>query len=197
MNGYKQNMKPLSATNRMLIAGVAGLAIGGFAYGSALAPVQADSMSAGEKITIPDEFRTTYEYLGAWAVKGDDDKLGQHVVYASPGTIAAYRKTGKFPDGAVVVKELLKGKTEDLTTGTATSATETYGYFAMVKDASGKKQGPLWGDGWGWAFFGADDRMQTTTKDYKAECLACHEPVRDRDLIYTYAYPVLNAKPAN
>jgi hypothetical protein len=28
------------------------------------------------------------------------------VVYASPGTIDAYRKDGRFPDGAVLVKEV-------------------------------------------------------------------------------------------
>ena len=32
-----------------------------------------------------------------------------HVVYASPGTIAAYRKDGHFPDGSVLVKEVFQG----------------------------------------------------------------------------------------
>ena len=29
-----------------------------------------------------------------------------HAVYASPGAIDTYRKTGHFPDGAVLVKEV-------------------------------------------------------------------------------------------
>lgn len=149
---------------------------------------------AGGKITVPEGFRTSYEFLGAWSVAGDADtggEVGQHVVYASPGTIAAFRETGAFPDGTILVKELFNGKTEDLTTGTATSAGSVAGYFVMVKDAAGAEAGPLWGDGWGWAFFSAQDRQTTVTKDYKGECLACHEPVRDRDLVYSYAYPVL------
>jgi hypothetical protein len=30
-----------------------------------------------------------------------------HEVYASPGAIAAYKKTGHFPDGTVLVKEVV------------------------------------------------------------------------------------------
>jgi len=31
-----------------------------------------------------------------------------HIVYASPGTIAAYRKNGRFADGSVLVKEVFE-----------------------------------------------------------------------------------------
>jgi len=169
----------------------AGFAMGDFPVAK---QAYAQSDTATGVIKLPDSFRTDYEFLGAWAVSGDADtggKIGQHIVYASPGTVKAYRATAKFPDGTVLVKELFNGKTEDLTTGSATSAAAVAGYFVMVKDAAGRNTGPLWGDGWGWAFFGADNTSQTTTKDYQAECLTCHEPVRDRDLIYSYAYPVL------
>ncbi len=59
------------------------------------------------------------------------------------GLITTYLKTGKFPDGAVLVKELFNGKTETLTTGDATSAADVVGYFVMVKDTTGKHVGPL------------------------------------------------------
>ena len=41
--------------------------------------------------------------LGSWAVAKDDGPGSKemHMVYASPGTIAAYRKDGHFPDGTV------------------------------------------------------------------------------------------------
>jgi len=169
----------------------AGFAIGDFRVAKR---ASAQSEAAAGVIRLPDNFRRSYEFLGAWAVSDDSDtggETGQHIVYASPGTVEAYRATGKFPDGAVLVKELFSGNTEDLTTGSATSAADVAGYFVMVKDTTGRNTGPLWGDGWGWAFFEADNTNQTTTEDYKAECLACHEPVRDRDLVYSYAYPVL------
>jgi hypothetical protein len=46
-----------------------------------------------------------------------------HDVYASPGTIAAYRRDGKFPDGAVLVKEVFEAATGEMTTGTVTDFT--------------------------------------------------------------------------
>ena len=41
--------------------------------------------------------------LSSWAVAKDDGAGSKemHMVYASPGTIAAYRKDGRFPDGTV------------------------------------------------------------------------------------------------
>ena len=63
----------------------------------------------------------------------------------------------------------------------------------MVKDTKGRfPNNPLWGDGWGWSFFNADDRARTVSTDYRADCLGCHEPARSTDLVYDYAYPVLN-----
>ncbi len=152
-------------------------------------------VSGDGSIRVLDGFRNDYVMLGAWSVAGDADTgsdVGLHIVYAPQQAVEAYRKTGAFADGTVLVKELLNGKTETLTTGEATSATASAGTFVMVKDAKGRFGGnPLWGDGWGWAFFNPDDPLRTVTEDYQAECLACHEPARSSDLVYDYAYPVL------
>ena len=81
-------------------------------------------------IRVPDNFRTDYVMLGAWSVAGDADTgggVGLHVVYAPRAAVDAYRRTGAFPDGTVLVKELFNGKTEALTTGEATSAASTAG----------------------------------------------------------------------
>ncbi len=154
-----------------------------------------DAVSEDGAIRVPANFRSSYIMLGAWSVAGDvdtDGETGLHVVYAPPAAVEAYRRDGAFPDGTVLVKELFNGKTESLTTGTATSAAATAGYFVMVKDSEGRFPGNKnWGDGWGWSFFEADNRAEATTTDYKAECLACHEPARASDLVYDYAYPVL------
>lgn len=168
----------------------------GTAYGQMADKSFADGVVAGDgSIRLPDNFRTDYVMLGAWSVAGDADTggaVGLHVVYAPRSAVDAYRRTGEFPDGTVIVKELFNGKTELLTTGEATSAASTAGYFVMVKDSEGRFPGNgLWGDGWGWAFFSVDDTVNTVTKDYRAECLACHEPARSTDLIYDHAYPVL------
>lgn len=66
----------------------------------------------------PANYRDHYEFLGTYTVL--DPKGNQmHVTYASPGTAAYYRKTGKFPDGAVLVKEIFGTDHARLTTGDA------------------------------------------------------------------------------
>lgn len=151
-------------------------------------------------IRVPDvDFRKDWVSLGAWAVANDEDgkqgSKGMHVVYTQPETVAAYRKTGKFPDGAVLVKELFSSVTEAMTTGTISRADKTAGYFVMVKDSTGRfPNNKLWGDGWGWSFFGATETRKTTSTDYKADCLGCHIPAKKNDWIYTQGYPVLGSR---
>jgi hypothetical protein len=146
-------------------------------------------------ISMPKDFRSWY-FLGTWGIAADEGNQvgskGFHSVYTQPGTVAAFHSTGKFPDGAVVVKELLKAKTNTMTTGEISYATETDGWFVMIKDNQGRfKDSALWGDGWGWALFNAGDPTTTVTKDYKSDCLPCHVPAEKDDWIYLRGYPTL------
>jgi hypothetical protein len=70
-------------------------------------------VTAYGQIDMRSQYQTAYQKLGSWAVAADDGPGSRemHVVYASPGTIAAYRKDGHFPDGTVLVKEVFKATT--------------------------------------------------------------------------------------
>ena len=146
-------------------------------------------------IRMPDvDFRADWTMLGTYSIAGDEGAEGLHVVYSQPGVAQAYLETGSFPDGAILVKELLGTTTEELTTGTVSYAADVSGWFVMVKTSSPRfEDNPLWGDGWGWAYFDAEDRMTTPTTDYKAECKGCHIPARKTDWVYVRGYPVLGA----
>jgi hypothetical protein len=164
------------------------------AAASAQTAKDAPGVGTDGSIHVPDvDYRKDWSYLGAFSVAGEDGDPAQlHVVYTQPEVVTAYRETGAFPDGAVLLKELFNAETADETTGRASWAADRAGWFVMVKDgADSFPDNPLWGDGWGWAFFNADDPTTTTTTDYKAECLECHEPVRDTDLSYVKGYPAL------
>jgi hypothetical protein len=144
---------------------------------------------------VPADYRTTFQMLGSWAVAADNGPGSKqlHVVYASPGTIAAYRKDGHFPDGTVLVKEVYKATTKPMTTGTVSSAGTLSGWFVMVKDDVGRfPENKLWGDGWGWSWFDATDSKKTTSTDYKKDCQSCHIPAQASDWIYTTGYPPLS-----
>lgn len=177
---------------------------------TAILPITGHGQSAGfsgfssavdqkGNIRVPDvDFRKNWVSLGAWAVAHDEGKQGSqgmHVVYTQPETVAAYRKTGKFPDGAVLVKELFSTATEAMTTGMISRADKTVGYFVMVKDSAGRfPDNKLWGDGWGWSFFNATETRKTTSTDYKADCLGCHIPAKKNDWVYVQGYPVLRSR---
>ncbi len=144
-------------------------------------------------IMLPDlPFRTDWTMLGSWSVNGEDGAEGMHIVYTQPGVAEAYRATGAFPDGTVLVKELRSAGTEDLTTGRVSYATDLEGWFVMVKDSSDRyPDNPLWGDGWGWGFFAADAPGTLVTQDYAEECKSCHVPAQATDWVYVRAYPAL------
>ena len=149
---------------------------------------------AAGNLHVPGDYRELYEYLGSWSV-ADDDKPGAkqiHAVYASPGTREAFKKTGKFPDGTVLVKEQFEASTDTMTSGTASHQDKLNGWFVLVKDSTKRHPGnPLWGDGWGWSHFDVGAPTRTTATDYHSDCLPCHTPAQATDWVYTQGYPSL------
>lgn len=145
-------------------------------------------------IRKPADYRETYELLGTYTVI--DPKGNQmHVTYASPGTAAYYRKTGKFPEGAVLIKEIYGTDHANLTTGNAYWAKGISVWFVKVKDS--KNHNPnskLWGDGWGWALYKADAPDKQVATDYKKDCLGCHVPAKSTDWTYVQGFPVLQSE---
>lgn len=158
------------------------------------------SAAVDARLRVPDvDYRRHWVQLGSYSVLADEPTRGAkelHVVYAHPASVDAYRKTGTFPDGTILVKDVFVAKTEDLTTGTASYANVLVGRFVMVKDTGNKHaaNSPLWGDGWGWAFYEGEEMRKTVTTDYQVDCLGCHEPARGTDLIYSQGYPVLKSR---
>lgn len=145
-------------------------------------------------LRVPRDYQTTYQPLGSWAVAADEGRGSKelHVVLASPGSVEAYRKNGRFPDGTVLVKEVFKTATKEMTTGTVSQADELKGWFVMAKDSAGRYPGnALWGDGWGWSWFDTANPTKTTSTDYRLNCKSCHVPAQATDWIYVDGYPAL------
>jgi Cytochrome P460 len=142
----------------------------------------------------PADYRDLYQLLGTFTVL--DPKGNQmHVTYASPGTAEYYRKTGKFPDGAVLVKEIFGTDHAQLTTGDAHWASGTKVWFVKIKDEKHRfPQNALWGDGWGWFLYKSDAPDKQVATDYKKDCLSCHVPVQSTDWTYVQGFPVLKSK---
>jgi hypothetical protein len=145
-------------------------------------------------IRKPSDYRDKYQTLGTYTVldpKGDQ----MHFTYASPGAAEYYRKTGKFADGTVLVKEVFGTDHGQMTTGDAHWAKGTKVWFVMIKDDKGRYPGnPLWGDGWGWALYKSDAPDKQVAVDYQKDCIGCHLPAKTTDWVYVQGYPVLGSK---
>lgn len=153
---------------------------------------RADSTTASSPLQVPVGYRSTFDPAGTWSVAADTGSGAKeiHIVYASPGALDAYRRTGSFPDGSVLVKEVYAATTASMTTGTASQPTSLKGWFVMVRDSqNAHPRDNRWGDGWGWGWFDATEPQQNATADYRSECLGCHEPARATQFTYTHGYP--------
>lgn len=150
-------------------------------------------VDADGNISLPADFRINMVHLGSWYVP-EGGASGFHDVYTEKASAEEYRKTGKFPDGATLVKELRAGTSGSFTTGDGVAyATELKQWFVMIKDAKGRFSGnPLWGEGWGWALFKPDAPASNVATNYARECLGCHVPAKANDWVYTEAYPTLH-----
>jgi hypothetical protein len=182
------------------ISGIVAATIAVVGYGAMKGIAAADSSSAatvvdaGGNLRVPQDYRTTYQLLGSWAIAADEGRGSKevHTVLASPGSIEAFRKDGHFPDGTVLVKEVFKTATKELTTGTVSRADQLKGWFVMVRDSAGSHPGnDLWGDGWGWSWFDAADPSKSKSTNYMFECKSCHVPAQASDWVYVDGYPAL------
>jgi len=150
----------------------------------------------GLPLRVPDKLRTSHAHLGTWIVPdAAAPGHGIHDVYTDADSIAAYRKTGSFPDGTLLAKEIRGIGSDTLTTGLASWATETKVWFVMVRDAKGRyKNSPLWGDGWLWALYKADDPSKNVAVSYAKDCQGCHLPAAATDRVFIQGYPSLRGR---
>ena len=116
-----------------------------------------------------------------------------HNVYIDPVSFGSYKRTGEFPDGTVILKELVSVGGKAMESGNGYFQGEFVSLEAMVKDRKRFKDEPG-----GWAFFRfgeapnyspTGDRMQTES------CNSCHSGAAD-DYVFTDTYPVLRAAKA-
>ena len=102
---------------------------------------------------------------------------GIHHIYANDMALKGYR-SANFPDGAVIVFDLLDASTAD----NAISEGQRKVLGVMHKDA----QKFASTGGWGFEGFGAGDPTDRVVgKDAASACFACHQPQQGRD--YTFS----------
>lgn len=181
--------KSVSALSLAMVLGASSVMADGMSPKSGFSPYVDDKGN----IQLPDDFRTSMVHLGSWFVP-DGGASGFHDVYTEKASVEAYRKTGKFPDGATLVKELRGAKVGDYTTGKGVNhaVADVKQWFVMIKDSKGRfPENTIWGNGWGWALYKPADSAKNLAVDYKSDCLGCHIPATSTDYVYSEGYPTL------
>lgn len=106
---------------------------------------------------------------------------GIHHLYANKPALAGYAK-GRFPDGAVIVFDLLEARTAD--NAVQEGARKVVG--VMVKDS---RRYAATG-GWGYEGFKGDSRSERAVgKNAASACHACHTAQKDRDFVFSALRP--------
>jgi hypothetical protein len=114
-----------------------------------------------------------------------------HNVYIHPTDYATYRKTGTFPDGTVIVKELVGVGSKSARSGEGYFMGEFIGLEAAVKDSKRFAREPGY-----WAYFSfghAYPLAKAADKQPVTACNTCHQEGAADDWVFSQYYPVLRA----
>lgn len=114
-----------------------------------------------------------------------------HAVYIDPVSYKEYASTGQFPDGTVLVKELVSVGSKSATSGKGYFMGEFIGLEVAVKDAKRFANEP---GNWAYFSFGHEYPLKAqTTAQPVANCNTCHGASAAMDYVFTQYYPVLRA----
>jgi hypothetical protein len=101
---------------------------------------------------------------------------GLHHFYANAKALEGY-KTGKFPDGSVLIDDLLEFKENE-----GVSAEGARRRVAVMQKDSVRFRET---GGWGFEVFKGDEVAPSLKAEGKAACFACHSKQKDRDSVFS------------
>ena len=169
------------------------------------APGTTAQYTADGKLKLPVGFRR-WIFIGAPTTPnalndGEANFPEFHHVYVEEKNLDVYLKTGNFPEGTVLIKELTRVLKPTFPDGSRTEPSGR-GYFngefngidASVKDS--KRFAKT--NGWGYFTFGHHPMpyAQTAAESPASECAGCHAAnVAKTDMTWVQFYPLLRDKP--
>ncbi|MCH9674085.1 MAG: cytochrome P460 family protein [Gammaproteobacteria bacterium] len=116
-----------------------------------------------------------------------------HNVYIDPRSWAHWKATGKFPDGTIIIKELVAVGAKAAVSGNGYFQGDFIGLEATIKSEAHFASEPG-----NWAYFSFTSPDHKTLKSAaaafpKEACNACHQASAADDWVFTQYYPVLRA----
>jgi hypothetical protein len=112
-----------------------------------------------------------------------------HAIYIDPESFAEYKKTGKFRDGTVLVKELSSVGSKEATSGKGYFLGDFTSLAVAIKDSKRFKDEP---GSWAYFSFGHTYPLEAdVSKSPTIACNKCHQDSAKQDWVFTQYYNVL------
>ena len=184
-----------------VLVGIAGLFFMLVEVGARIAIAEPDAnkalveFTADGKLKQPVGYRN-WTYVGASVTPNDlnDGKARFpefHAIYIDPESFADYKKTGKFRDGTVFVKELSSVGSKEATSGKGYFLGDFTGLAVAIKDSKRFKDEP---GNWAYFSFGYKYPLPAeVSKSPTVACNKCHQDSAKQDWVFTQNYNVLGA----
>ena len=113
-----------------------------------------------------------------------------HSVYMDPDSFAVYEQTGIYPDGTVLVKELIAVGDREASSGKGYFMGDFTGLEVSIKDKQRFADEP---GNWAYFSFGHKYPLKTeVAKNLTASCNKCHQD-NANEFVFDKYYPVLRA----
>jgi hypothetical protein len=154
-------------------------------YATVLAILWLIAIAAAEKtaeVPFPNEYRS-WQHVKSVVIGPEHKSYAAeggriYQFYANPQAVEGYR-TGKFPNGAVLVRETLRTVAGEGGTKGVLTEGERSTVDVMTKDDR------LFAATSGWGFETFDSKNGRLAEKDRAECYACHSKQKDRDLVFS------------
>ena len=156
---------------------------------------QADIEYRGNQLVRPEGYRE-WIYVGTPLTPNDMNPPEApfpdfHNVYIHSDDLAYYKRTGEFPDGTMLVKELVSVGSKAAVSGQGYFMGEFIGLEATIKDSTRFPNEP---GNWAYFSFGHEYPLADTAEPFPtAACNACHQASAADDFVFTQYYPILRA----
>lgn len=116
-----------------------------------------------------------------------------HNVYIDPSSWKHWKSKGEFPDGTIIIKELVSVGSKQAASGSGYFQGEYIGLEASTKSI---KYFPNVPGNWGYfrfTIYNSTQLLKTSVVQAKNNCLGCHKASAAQDQVFIQYYPVLRA----
>ncbi len=155
------------------------------------------AMDANGDLIRPTDYRS-WVYVGT-PLTPNDMNNGKaafpefHNVYIDPISYKEYKKTGKWREGTILIKELVSVGSKAAVSGNGYFMGDFIGLEATIKSKELYPEEPG-----NWAYYSftnpKEGTLAATGKAFKTnQCNACHNASAGDDFVFTQHYPVLRA----